>query len=65
MCHTGLAFQEKVPVTLHLIIINFCIPQDLPPIFLSTVVQTGHAKKLNGFDMSRIDDLHLRSALEQ
>lgn len=43
-CHTELAFQGKVLVTLHLIIINFCVPQDLSPMFLYVVVQTGHAK---------------------
>jgi len=29
----GLAFQEKVPVTLHLVAINFCMPQIYLPYF--------------------------------
>lgn len=37
-------FQGKVPLTLHPIIINFCMPQDLSPMFLCVVVQTGRAK---------------------
>lgn len=50
----GVSFSRNVPVTFHLII-NFCMPQDFSPIFLSTIVQTGHAKKLNQFDMLAFD----------
>lgn len=40
------------------------MPQDLSHVFLSMVVQTGHAKKLNEFDMCKMDDLHIHSVLK-